>query len=207
MGKSKFAVLGIQSDAGFTLVELMIVVAIVGILAAVAIPNYQKYQARARQSEAKISLSALYTAEQAYAVESSTFSQCMNSIGFTPDGASRYYTIGWEKAGTNCGPTGDKACNNYWTVGGTDGGDPCTLGGSPTQKAGHFYVATAKVGATPALPTDATKALIKENLGIDTSITQSAFRAGAVGNISSSGTYDGWTIDTNKALKNGNNGI
>ena len=43
-------------------VGLLIVVAIIGILAAVAIPNYQKFQARARQSEAKIALSAAYTA-------------------------------------------------------------------------------------------------------------------------------------------------
>lgn len=43
----------ISNSEGFTLVELMIVVAIIGVLAAVAIPNYQKFQAKARQSEAK----------------------------------------------------------------------------------------------------------------------------------------------------------
>ncbi len=47
---------------GFTLVELMIVVAIIGILSAVAIPNFMKFQAKSRQSEVKVNLKGLYTA-------------------------------------------------------------------------------------------------------------------------------------------------
>ena len=53
----------LNNQSGFTLVELMIVVAIIGVLSAVAVPNFKKYQAKAKSSEAKVQLAAAYTAE------------------------------------------------------------------------------------------------------------------------------------------------
>jgi type IV pilus assembly protein PilA len=54
----------LKHQKGFTLVELMVVVAIIGLLSAVAVPNFKKYQAKAKISEAKLQLSALYTAQR-----------------------------------------------------------------------------------------------------------------------------------------------
>ena len=51
---------------GFSLMEVMIVVVIIGILAALAYPNLEKYLKIARQTEAKTNLSAIYTAQKIY---------------------------------------------------------------------------------------------------------------------------------------------
>ena len=60
---------GAKRSAGFTLIELMIVVAIVGILAAISIPALSKWVARAKQAEAKSNLTGIYTAEMTYFTE------------------------------------------------------------------------------------------------------------------------------------------
>ena len=56
-------------NGGFTLIELMIVVAIIGILAAIAIPNFLRFQLRARVGEGKTNIAAIRTAEESYNAE------------------------------------------------------------------------------------------------------------------------------------------
>jgi type IV pilus assembly protein PilA len=75
---------------GFSLVELMVVVAIIGILAALAVPKFQNFQAKAKQSEAKSNLSHIYTLEQTYSAENDTYLANLTNIGFMAEGMVRY---------------------------------------------------------------------------------------------------------------------
>src|SRR5260370_17279830 len=68
----------------------MIVVAIIGILAAIAIPNFIKFQARSKQSEAKANLKASFTAEKAYMQEKDNYNTMINIVGFSPERNNRY---------------------------------------------------------------------------------------------------------------------
>lgn len=83
----------LRSRKGFTLIELMIVVAIIGILAAIAIPNFLKFQAKSKQSEAKTNLKGIYTAETGYFGENNQYSG-FDDVNWAPVGSSRYhYTL------------------------------------------------------------------------------------------------------------------
>jgi type IV pilus assembly protein PilA len=74
-----------KSKSGFTLIELMIVVAILGILAAVAIVSYRKYALRAKVSEAYGMLGTIRMRQESYRAE---FSQYCDVSSSTQDGSS-----------------------------------------------------------------------------------------------------------------------
>ncbi len=76
----------LNNAAGFSLVELMVVVAIIGILASVAVPQFQKFTFKARLTEAKAGLTSLYTAEKAFYAEWSQFDARFGVIGYAPEG-------------------------------------------------------------------------------------------------------------------------
>ncbi|MFH1139171.1 MAG: prepilin-type N-terminal cleavage/methylation domain-containing protein [Pseudomonadota bacterium] len=62
-----------RNRKGFTLIELMIVVAIIGILAAIAIPQFASYRQRAQDSAAKSALKNLATAQENYYAEHNVY--------------------------------------------------------------------------------------------------------------------------------------
>jgi prepilin-type N-terminal cleavage/methylation domain-containing protein len=74
---------------GFTLIELMIVVAIISFLAMVSVPSFAKFLAKAKRAEAYMNLNAIYAAQKAYWIEHGTYSDtlCGNGgIGWKPEG-------------------------------------------------------------------------------------------------------------------------
>lgn len=76
---------------GFSLVELMIVVAIIGILAALAIPRFQQFQAKSKQAEARSNLAHIYTLQLSYNGDNDTFSNFTHlTLGGTAGGTGGY---------------------------------------------------------------------------------------------------------------------
>jgi len=134
-----------RTQRGFTLIELMIVVAIIGILAAIAIPNFLKFQARSKQSEAKTNLKSLFTAQKSFFAEKDRYSSFANEIGFAPERGNRYgYRV---SAGGNCetrqtqagaAPANGSSCIQY---------DQYRFGGTAADPGDTFTNYTAGVGA------------------------------------------------------------
>lgn len=71
------------NQSGFTLIEVMIVVVIIGILAAVAIPNFRKFQLKAKTSEVKVNIGAIRTAEESFFADSGRYSVATASPGLS----------------------------------------------------------------------------------------------------------------------------
>ncbi len=86
----------ISNQSGFSLVELMVVVAIISLLSAIAIPNFMKFQARTRTTEAKLQLAGIYTAQASFFGSYSIYHICLNYMGYDPTEfrSSRFYSVG-----------------------------------------------------------------------------------------------------------------
>ena len=59
----------LKTYAGFSLLELMVVVAIIGVLATLAVPRFNVFRARARQGEAKSNLGVIFTLQEAFKIQ------------------------------------------------------------------------------------------------------------------------------------------
>lgn len=160
---------------GFSLVELMVVVAIIGVLAAVAIPQYQNFQSKARQSEGQSMLGALYGAEAAYHGQWSQYFADFRDIGFAPRGNLNFH-VGFANAGTPTAPSD----SNY--------------PGPTARNAGATVFNSTLLPASMVTPTSRACNTFT-NSGIP---SNDEFVAAACGNIDSDPDLDIWNINQNK---------
>lgn len=87
----------VMKAQAFSLIELMIVVAIIAFLAMVSIPTFKRFLYKCKRSEAYMNLHAIYAAQKAYWAEHGKYSDMLageNSIGWKPEGTI-YYTYGF----------------------------------------------------------------------------------------------------------------
>jgi type IV pilus assembly protein PilA len=84
--------------AGFTLIELMIVVGIIGLLAAIAVPNFISYQARSRRSEAYVNLAAVARIQSTYYAEQGEYFEAGSWPNFADYGGLSTRKMEWDAA-------------------------------------------------------------------------------------------------------------
>jgi type IV pilus assembly protein PilA len=185
----------IEINKGFTLVELMVVVAIIGILSAIAIPNFKTYQAKAKTSEAKIQLASIYQAEIAIQSDFDAFGTCLTDAGYIAPKGDNYYALGYPAANTTA--------NTIIRSNGGTCNDPGTFGFPAMKKVAGVAMGVndlANVNPTAGSFTNGFPSPQVANTGAQ-------FLAGAIGTVSSdtgkttNGQNDTWAIDENKTLR------
>lgn len=199
----------LKNSKGFTLVELMVVVAIIGILSAVAIPNFKKYQAKTKTSEAKLLLSSIYSAMTALQSDYDSFGTCLSDAGYVAPNSGNFYATGFSV---------DASTENNVVVlnGGTCANGQFQYPGSK-RVGGVAAAATDLASIVPAIDSTKWTNQLNTSGGISTLTATSAyFIAGAIGPIDADntggitggagGNASMWAINENKSLQELNKG-
>ena len=159
----------VSKQTGFTLIELMVVVVIVGVLAAFAIPNFLRYRVQAMQAEARSNLGTIFVGEVSFFTERKEFGN-FTDIGFaiTQGGTNRYTYR-----------TGLGSANGL----GLNGGNLCGGAGScDTIQTESPVVGVVNYTGLAGIATTST----------------SGFTATAAANLDGDATHDGWFVNDAK---------
>ncbi len=111
--------------SGFTLIELMIALAVVAIIAAIAYPSYQDSVRKSRRADAKASLLKIQLDQEKWRANDTSYAGSLTSLGWasaTPDSIDGYYTL--EIVSGSASATGFTATATP-KIGGLQEGDSC----------------------------------------------------------------------------------
>jgi len=185
----------LRKQEGFTLIELMIVVAIIGILAAIAIPNFLQYQLKSRQSEAKTNLQAIKTSEVSFQGERGCYIGVAVEAG-QPAPAAGTKTAPWPWGVGQ--PATVPAAAGWCLAGGTFAGVFTDIGFRATGNVNYVYGVNATTVAAPGLYTTTTScALAVAGTAATGALGNNNFYAIAQSNLDGDANISTWdsTVD------------
>ena len=134
-----------KQKKGFSIVEVLVALCIMGVVAGISVPNYTKMKRSSKKAEAQSSLGQIYISEKAFFLQWRTYMVDLTAIGAVPEGPLTY-NVGFSGAGgffactpgtvRTCtkdgqeikygGPDFDEAKNNFYTICGKEFGEPST---------------------------------------------------------------------------------
>ena len=193
----------------------MVVVAIIGILSAVAIPCYKKYVAKAKTTDAKMTLAQMWTSETTVFAEYATYAPCFTFFGFDCDAIESHTfwaarTVctrnnSWYSGGFTASNDGNASWGSYFV---RNNGGPSNCFGDDTDLTKNYgrYVWGKKMGQHVYDVETEPSSELQACLVYAPTMTTSTFSlcvAGFIGKEQDATTYLGadlWAIDQNKKL-------
>jgi type IV pilus assembly protein PilA len=144
-----------------------------GVITAIAVPNFIKFQARSKQAECKVNLKAWYTTEYAYFADQNTYNLTASKIGFLPERGNRYAYF------SGPGPVEDRS----------------SAQAENSEQAENFGSDTARHPGK-AITFEQLPPEVASRVGISGECPECEITLACAGQIDKDGTLDVWTISS-----------